>query len=256
MGIVHQLQMSNRKKGTILFVTGLVSLVVMAILISTSIGDEDFFYVTKRVHGVTTYEYSPRLVIGMLILWGLTSALFVGVGLYLAKNKKKGMPFYLGGSLEIDSDSTIFNSAPKIQLAKLLPKVFISIGALCLLIGGGLLVWDRISLLSLIETEAIVTERYHVIPRSSRQGSSSKTTYYAKLEYEINGKYYKSQITTSMFFHDSQITVYCNPQNPVKCRTNDEYMLWYLILFPIGIGFSGTGLFLNHKMKKEEMPPE
>ena len=48
MGIVHQLEMSNRKKGTILFLTGLVSLVVMAILISTSIGLFFGIYPAKR----------------------------------------------------------------------------------------------------------------------------------------------------------------------------------------------------------------
>lgn len=228
---------------------GIFSAMIPTYFICTEGGNDDFFYVTSTVNGVTTTEYNPWGTIGVLIFCYLFALTFIILGIYMAKNKKLAIQISVGGSFETDSDSPSLIRAENPRQAKLLPKIFISIGLLILLIGGGLLIWDRVSLQSLIKTEAIVTEKHHVSP-SRQRSSSTGSTYYAKLEYEIEGKYYKSQITTSMFFHDSQVTVYCDPQNPIKCRTNDEYLIWYLILFPVGIGFAGIGIFIYHRMKK------
>lgn len=129
-------------------------------------------------------------------------------------------------------------------------KLFSIIGALVIAIGVALLIWDRTSILSLTETEATVIRTYHESHQKSNS-IHSYTVYYADILYEANEQQYQSRLTVSMFFNKSTVSIYCDPENPLDCRMNNEFIMWYIVLFTVGVSFIVVGFIIVRVDKKE-----
>ena len=231
----------NTMLGLIFLLIGIGSALIPTFYIYTKGGSDDFFYVTTTENNITTTEYSPAFVIGMLVFCYLFVAAFIIGGMMMMKIIGKKFGIWISGILGFRESND----------EDILPKVFIRIGLLLLIIGGGLLTWDITSRQSMIKTEATVVKTYSSWIRS--KGSSKKVKHnFAILKYQIDGKEYMSQVTVSEFFYDSQVIVYCDRNNPIRCRMGNDFLLWYIILFSVGTLFCGGGMFIRHDMKKSK----
>ena len=252
--------------GVFFLLMGIVSAVILTWVLYAKYDSEDFFYITSYENGIKTTEYSPGFVIGMFVFMYVFAAAFIWLGIYMIRKGRESIVMSLGEVMVIEKDQhkdehavghaterpgdnihsasfryssvvsggqrTVIEHGNK-NVTILMSRLFTGIGALVIAIGITMLVWDRTSLQSLIKTEADVVSIY--THRGTYQKRSK--TYYAKIKYDIDGKHYVSRVTVSAFFHDSHVTVYCDPANPLICRTNNEYLFWYIILFSVGIGF-------------------
>lgn len=269
--------------GVLFLLIGLFSAALSIGFVYVKAGSDDFFYITSTVNGIRTTEYSPGFVIGMLIFCFLFSAAFIGLGIYMMRNRFGGgawtsgvkvtikQPYNkdekaVGQAKERADDSVRVDTYGNVKLTfngrrswlrrwwgeqdeNPIPRIFVCLGSLVIVIGIALLVYDRVSLQSLIQTEARVTNTY-CISRTKMHGGITRT-YYAKVEYMIGDQPYKSQITVSKFFSKSNVTIYCDPRNPIICRTNDEFLVWYIVLFSVGGLFTFGGVFIGHHIKMQ-----
>ncbi|MBO4805518.1 MAG: DUF3592 domain-containing protein [Paludibacteraceae bacterium] len=235
--------------GFIFLMIGVVSFAIPTYFLFEKGGDDDFYYVTTTVNGIQTVDYNPGFVIAMFIFCYLFAIAFLILGIYMMR-KKGSWATSSTTVVLIDTSPSGRSHRPTTEekrQASFLPKLSIIIGSVLILIGGSLLYWDRTSIKTYIKTEAKVLG---VVRKQVHSGSKSSNSYYAKLEYEVEGKRYQSQISVSSFFNDEQITVYCNPSNPIRCRTNTEYVLWYIVLFLCGGMFLFGGIFLKYRIGK------
>lgn len=235
----------------IFLLIGLVSAAIPICFIVLKGGSEDFFTVTSTVNGIQTTERNPVLVIAMLAFCFLFALAFIILGIVMIKKKSLGFSVSAGASLRTDRQGNVTrlsHSGGKGDFV--LPRVFVAVGLLLLVIGGSLLAYDRISLKSLIETEAEVIGT-HSSSHSPRTGRKTGRTYYADIEYMLDGELYQSQITVSSFFSKTHVTVWCRPDNPLICRTQTDFLLFYIVLFGAGSMFFAVGLVIARAMKKE-----
>ncbi len=123
-----------------------------------------------------------------------------------------------------------------------LPRVFLALGILCIVIGSGFLTYDRISIKSMQRTEATVIGTHST-------GSRKGRTYYADIAYSLDWQDYQNKITVSSFFSKTRVTVWCRPDKPQICRTQTEFLLFYIILFGVG-GHFITGSIIIRKMDR------
>ncbi|MBQ3676560.1 MAG: hypothetical protein II926_04250 [Bacteroidales bacterium] len=249
---------------------GLASAIAMAVVIYNGIGSDDFFYVNETVNGVTSREYRPATVIFLLIFWGLATAAFFFAGYKIMPRRRRfATPSYSLNSTLFDnendsaqSSSGTFRSKETVvagkhtkrlyvgDTAKSFLKIFGILGALLIAIGGGLLVWDRTSLQSLSRLEATVLRTYSE-SHSYSNSVKSYTVYFADVSYMLDGQEYKSRLTVSMFFNKSTVSIYCDPENPLDCRMNNEFIMWYIVLFTVGVSFIVVGCIIVRLDKKE-----
>ncbi|MBR4497395.1 MAG: hypothetical protein IKP08_01810 [Bacteroidales bacterium] len=249
---------------------GLASAIAMAIVIYNGIGSDDFFYVNETVNGVTSREYRPATVIFLLIFWGLATAAFFFAGYKLMPRRRKSAThsYSLNSTLfdnendSAQSSSGTFRSKETVvagkhtkrlhvgDTAKSFLKIFGILGALLIAIGGGLLVWDRTSLQSLSRVEATVLRTYSE-SHSYSNSVKSYTVYFADVSYMFDGQEYKNRLTVSMFFNKSTVSIYCDPENPLDCRMNNEFIMWYIVLFTVGVSFIVVGFIIVRLDKKE-----
>jgi len=249
---------------------GLASAIAMAIVIYNGIGSDDFFYVNETVNGVTSREYRPATVIFLLIFWGVATAAFFFAGYKLMPRRRKSAThsYSLNSTLfdnendSAQSSSGTFRSKETVvagkhtkrlyvgDTAKSFLKIFGILGALLIAIGGGLLVWDRTSLQSLSRVEATVLRTYSE-SHSYSNSVKSYTVYFADVSYMLDGQEYKSRLTVSMFFNKSTVSIYCDPENPLDCRMNNEFIMWYIVLFTVGVSFIVVGFIIVRVDKKE-----
>ena len=218
----------------------------MAFVIYSNAGSDDFYYITSTINGIQTTEYNPGFVIGMLAFGFLFALAFIIVGIIMIMRNISSVEKYSYTS--ITNDNTTKFAIEVGDGSHTLHKIFIIIGITLLAIGGGLLAWEQTSLHSLIKTEATVTETYRI--QSGKFGMHTSNVNYAVIQYNINGQRYQSRITVSEFFSESNVTVYCNPQNPLICRTSDDFMAWYIILFTLGGMFAFVGILIKRNTKK------
>ena len=238
--------------GFIFLLIGVVSFAIPTYFIYSYGGDDDFYYVTTTVNGIQTVEYNPVFVIAGMVFCYLFALAFLGLGIYMMR-KKGSWCTSSTTVVMIDtfpSGSSHRPTKEEVRQASFLPKVLIIIGSILILIGGSLLIWDRTSIKNYIKTEANVLG---VSRKAVHSGSKSSTSYYAKLEYEVEGKRYQSQIFVSSFFNDTQVTVYCDPSNPIRCRTKGEYTLWYIVLFACGGMFTLGGIYTYFRLRKGDV---
>lgn len=237
--------------GVIFLLIGLFSAAIPIRILQLEAGSGDFFSVTVTGNGIQTTEYNPVFVIAMLAFCFLFALAFIILGIVMIKKKSLGFSVSAGASLRTDRQGNVTrlsHSGGKGDFV--LPKVFVAVGLLLLVIGGSLLAYDRISLKSLIETEAEVIGT-HSSSHSPRTGRKTGRTYYADIEYMLDGELYRSQITVSSFFSKTHVTVWCRPDNPLICRTKTEFLLFYIVLFGAGSMFFAVGLFTAKAMKQE-----
>lgn len=235
--------------GVIFLLIGLFSAAIPIRILQLKGGSEDFFTVTSTVNGIQTTEQNPFLVIAMLAFCFIFALAFIILGIVMIRKRSLGFSF--GASVEADADTQgnvthLSHSGGHDDLV--LPRVFIAIGLFLLVIGGSLLAYDRISLKSRIQTEAEVIGTHS---RSHSSGGKTSRTYYADIEYMLDGELYRSQITVSAFFSKSRVTVWCKPDNPMICRTKTEFLLFYIVLFGAGSMFFAVGLFIAKATKQE-----
>lgn len=240
---------SGIRVGVVFLLTGLFSAAIPVAAIKLKGGSEDFFTVTSTVNGIQTTEQNPFLVIAMLAFCFIFALAFIILGIVMIR--KRSLGFTVGASIEAEADTQgnvthLSHSGGTGDLV--LPRVFIAIGLFLLVIGGSLLAYDRISLKSRIQTEAEVIGTHS---RSHSSGGKTSRTYYADIEYMLDGELYRSQITVSAFFSKSRVTVWCKPDNPMICRTKTEFLLFYIVLFGAGSMFFAVGLFIAKAMKQE-----
>lgn len=194
-------------------------------------------------------DYNPVFSIAMLAFCFIFAFTFIILGIVMIKKKSLGMSIGADFSAELDGqmnvrdsgdlgDSGVANSASG-GSAFTLSRIFAAIGLVLVIIGGCILAYDRISIKSLVRTEALVTGTRCVSGGKSR-------SYYADLEYTVDGQPYQSQISVSSFFNKSNVTVWCKPDNPVVCRAKNEFILFYIILFGMGGFFFAGSLILAH----------
>lgn len=247
--------------GEIFLVLGLASAIAMSFVIYNGIGSDDFFYVTQTVDGVTLREYHPEVVILLLTVWGLATAIFLATGFRFLVPKREKYTYSLHSTLfdpeKEPTNITVTKQVPKKLSKRVFPdnpadfflKLFSIIGVSIIAIGVALLIWDRTSILSLSETEATVIRTYHESHQKSNS-IHSYTVYYADILYEAEGQQYQSRLTVSMFFNKSTVTIYYSPENPLDCRMDNEFIVWYIVLFSIGLFFLGTGILVKWIDKK------
>ena len=112
--------------GLVFLLIGIFSFAIPSYYIYAKGGTDDFYIVTSNVNGIETTEYNPAFVIGMLVFCYLFAAAFIIGGMMMMKiiGKKFGIwiSVILGFRESNDED--------------ILPKVFIRIGLLLLIIGG------------------------------------------------------------------------------------------------------------------------
>ena len=75
----------NRTGGYIFLLLGLVAFACFTYTFFDNKDNEDFFYLTNTVNGVSSYEYCPKTVIGMFIGGLLVSLLFAWLGIKLIR---------------------------------------------------------------------------------------------------------------------------------------------------------------------------
>ena len=252
----HNLPSSGkpRKKGGIrvgvmFLLIGLFSAAIPIFIILTRSGDESFFYVTTVTNGISSTKYSPISVIAMLAFSFLFAITFIVLGIVMIKKRSLGFSVEIGGSAELDTRGNVLKTETYGTHPSLLPRIYIAIGSLMLVAGMSLLAWDRISLKSLVKTEAAVSSTYST---SSSSHGGTRRTYYADIEYILNRTKYKSRVTVSSFFNKIEVTVYVDPKDPYICRLNNEYLIFYLVLLGGGLLFLCGGLLFRSILKKSK----
>ena len=251
---------SGIRVGVVFLLIGLFSAAIPVAAIKLKGGSEDFFTVTSTVNGIRTTEQNPFFVIAMLAFCFIFALAFIILGIVMIRKKSLGFSVSASteASVELDEQGQVTGITAHSSHAGgtehdfTLPKVFAALGMLLLLIGGSLLAYDRISLRSRIQTEAEVIGTH---TRSHSSGGKTSRTYYADIEYMLDGELYRSQITVSAFFSKSRVTVWCKPDNPLICRTKTEFLLFYIILFGAGSMFFAVGLVIAKAIQQEEAQP-
>lgn len=240
--------------GVVFLLIGLFSAAIPVAAIKLKGGSEDFFTVTSTVNGIQTTEQNPFFVIAMLAFCFIFALAFIILGIVMIRKKSLGFSLETDAELEIDRQENVTQlSRSGSKDDHVLPRVFMAIGLLLLVIGGSLLAYDRISLRSRIQTEADVIGTH---TRSHSSGGKTSRTYYADIEYMLDGELYRSQITVSAFFSKSHVTVWCKPDNPLICRTKTEFLLFYIVLFGTGSMFFAVGLIIAKAMRQEDAKPK
>lgn len=236
--------------GVVFLLIGLFPAAIPVAAIKLKGGSEDFFTVTSTVNGIQTTEQNPFFVIAMLAFSFIFALAFIIIGIVMIRKRSLGFSFGTSVEAEADTQGNVTHLSHSGNTGDLvLPRVFMAIGLLLLVIGGSLLAYDRISLKSRIQTEAEVISTYS---RSHSSGGKTSRTYYAAIEYMLDGELYQSQITVSAFFSKSRLTVWCKPDNPLICRTQTEFLLFYIVLFGTGSMFFAVGLIIAKAMSQEE----
>ena len=234
--------------GLVFLLIGIFSFAIPSYYIYAKGGTDDFYIVTSNVNGIETTEYNPAFVIGMLVFCYLFAIGFIVGGIYIIRKDIKSS--YV--SVESRYDHRTFRTHSQTDI---LPKIFIGLGALLIFIGLSLLAWDKCSISSLTKTEATVLKTYSTTTHNVSARRSTSRHYYAVIRYEIEGKEYTSKISVSEFFSDYEVTVYCDPANPLICRTANDFLLFYIVLFSVGAGFTFVGFFIQkHESRIRKEP--
>ncbi|MBP5465890.1 MAG: DUF3592 domain-containing protein, partial [Treponema sp.] len=169
--------------GVVFLLIGLFSAAIPVIAIKLKGGSEDFFTVTSTVNGIRTTEQNPFFVIAMLAFCFIFALAFIIVGIVMIRKKSLGFSLEAEVELEMDRQGNVTQlSRSGSRDDRVLPRVFMVIGLLLLVIGGSLLAYDRISLRSRIQTEADVIGTHS---RSYSSGGKTSRTYYADIDYVL-----------------------------------------------------------------------
>ena len=244
----------NRPKtvftGVVLFIIGVLTAALMAFIIWKNAGNEEFFYITTTVNGISSREYNPAFVIGMLAFGFVFAIVFIILGLYMIKNRLASIQISIGADINIDTKTNKIevteygNKSPS-----MLSGIFITIGMILFIICAAFFIWDRISIKSLVKTEASVVRIYKINYDAPAQLKISNS-YYADIEYRAQGEKIQSRLTVSMFFKKTHVTIYYDPSNPLICRRNGEYIFIYVILLAGFWGFTFVGGILRLLRKR------
>lgn len=185
--------------GLVFLLIGIFSFAIPSYYIYAKGGTGDFYIVTSNVNGIETTEYNPAFVIGMLAFCYLFAIGFIVGDIYIIRKDIKSS--YV--SVESRYDHRTFRTHSQTDI---LPKIFIGLGALLIIIGLSLLAWDKCSISSLTKTEATVLKTYSTTTHNVSARRSTSRHYYAVIRYEIEGKEYTSKISVSEFFSDYEVT--------------------------------------------------
>ena len=222
--------------GVIFLIMGLLTAALMAFIIWKNADNEEFFYITTTVNGISSREYNPAFVIGMLSFGFVFALAFIILGIYMIKKRLLSIQIILGAEVKMNAKThkieaveygtNAYGKKPSL----IIPRIFISVGMVLFMIFAIFLIWDRISIKSLVKTEASVLRTYKInVDNSTILGIGS--VYYADVGYLVNDEKIQSRLTVSMFFNKKNVTIYYNPVNPLQCRRNEEYLFVYMIMF-------------------------
>lgn len=232
--------------GVIFLIIGLVSAAIPVVL---SLDTEDLTQSdTLFLYGASALFAIPFIIGGIIMIRKRYQGGTIMIG-GIAESGEKGF----SGTFRSKETVVAGKHTKRLYVgdtAKSFLKIFGILGALLIAIGGGLLVWDRTSLQSLSRVEATVLRTYSE-SHSYSNSVKSYTVYFADVSYMLDGQEYKSRLTVSMFFNKSTVSIYCDPENPLDCRMNNEFIMWYIVLFSVGVSFIVVGFIIVRVDKKE-----